>query len=68
MAFGLFRKRLPEPAAPAVEPAVGKPVAAVEAVVAETDSAREILGLREIDVPVRVNGRHWGAFRTAYKL
>jgi methyl-accepting chemotaxis protein len=24
--------------------------------------------MREIDVPVRVNGRHWGAFRTAYKL
>jgi methyl-accepting chemotaxis protein len=24
--------------------------------------------MREIDVPVRVNGRHWGGFRTAYKL
>ena len=24
--------------------------------------------MREIDVPVRVRGRHWGAFRTAYKL
>jgi methyl-accepting chemotaxis protein len=24
--------------------------------------------MREIDVPVRVKGRHWGAFRTAYKL
>jgi methyl-accepting chemotaxis protein len=24
--------------------------------------------MREIDVPIRVNGRHWGAFRTAYKL
>jgi methyl-accepting chemotaxis protein len=24
--------------------------------------------IREIDVPVRVNGRHWGGFRTAYKL
>jgi methyl-accepting chemotaxis protein len=23
---------------------------------------------RELDVPVRVNGRHWGGFRTAYKL
>jgi methyl-accepting chemotaxis protein len=22
----------------------------------------------EIDVPIRVNGRHWGGFRTAYKL
>ena len=24
--------------------------------------------MREIDVPVRVNGQHWGGFRTAYKL
>ena len=24
--------------------------------------------MREIDVPIRVRGRHWGAFRTAYKL
>ncbi|WP_295849374.1 methyl-accepting chemotaxis protein [Tardiphaga sp.] len=24
--------------------------------------------MREIDVPVRVLGRHWGGFRTAYKL
>jgi len=24
--------------------------------------------MREIDVPIRVNGRHWGGFRTAYKL
>ncbi len=24
--------------------------------------------MREIDVPIRVGGRHWGAFRTAYKL
>jgi methyl-accepting chemotaxis protein len=24
--------------------------------------------MREIDVPVRVKGRHWGGFRTAYKL
>jgi len=24
--------------------------------------------MREIDVPVRVNGRHWGGFRTAYRL
>src|SRR5260221_9853660 len=23
--------------------------------------------MREIDVPIRVNGRHWGGFRTAYK-
>jgi methyl-accepting chemotaxis protein len=24
--------------------------------------------MREIDVPIRVHGRHWGGFRTAYKL
>jgi len=24
--------------------------------------------MREIDVPIRVNGRHWGGFRTAYKV
>jgi len=26
------------------------------------------MAFREIDVPIRVNGRHWGGFRTAYKL
>jgi methyl-accepting chemotaxis protein len=35
--------------------------------------AREMGGgktimMREIDVPIRVRGRHWGGFRTAYKL
>jgi len=24
--------------------------------------------MREIDVPIRVKGRHWGGFRMAYKL
>jgi methyl-accepting chemotaxis protein len=24
--------------------------------------------MREIDVPIRVKGKHWGGFRTAYKL
>jgi hypothetical protein len=23
---------------------------------------------KAIDVPIRVKGRHWGGFRTAYKL
>ena len=23
--------------------------------------------MREIDVPIRVQGRHWGGFRTAYR-
>ncbi|MBR1122774.1 methyl-accepting chemotaxis protein [Bradyrhizobium lablabi] len=28
----------------------------------------KLIMMREIDVPVRVRGRHWGGFRTAYKL
>ena len=28
----------------------------------------EMVMMREIDVPIRVQGRHWGGFRTAYKL
>jgi methyl-accepting chemotaxis protein len=24
--------------------------------------------MREIDVPVRVRGKHWGSFRAAYRL
>ena len=27
-----------------------------------------IVMMREIDVPIRVKGRHWGGFRTAYRL
>jgi methyl-accepting chemotaxis protein len=125
MAFGLFRKRVPEAAAPVVETKV--PSAVDDTAAAPADSAREILELldlelgglirqleraaqsvaggaeatatirertereagkladeaaqsyardmgsgitlmmREIDVPVRVRGRHWGGFRTAYK-
>jgi hypothetical protein len=53
MAFGLFRKRLPESAAHAVE---AEPAAAAG------------VTMREIDGPIRVNGRHWGGFRTAYRL
>jgi methyl-accepting chemotaxis protein len=51
MAFGLFRKRLPEPAAPAVEPAAAPPVVAAELPTAsESDSAREILELLELEL------------------
>src|SRR6478609_2742648 len=49
MAFGLFRKRLPEPAAPAVEPEVPA-AAAPEGVASEQDSAREILELLELEL------------------
>ena len=27
-----------------------------------------IVVMREIDVPIRVFGKHWGGFRTAYKI
>src|ERR1700757_3667704 len=47
MAFGLFRKRVPEPATPADEQ---KAVPAEAPVVAETDSAKEILELLELEL------------------
>src|SRR6476620_2508457 len=51
MAFGLFRKRLPDQAAPAAAPAALQPAAHSEpAAVAETDSAREILELLELEL------------------
>jgi hypothetical protein len=58
MAFALFRKPGPDPAAPALAQAAPRPMA--------PDSAKEILEL--LDGPVRVGGRHWGGFRTACKL
>jgi methyl-accepting chemotaxis protein len=51
MAFGLFRKRLPEPAAPVVEPKAVTSVVEVEASAAsDSDSAREILELLELEL------------------
>jgi methyl-accepting chemotaxis protein len=51
MAFGLFRKRLPEPAAPAIEPEAMKPAVVADAPdVSETDSSREILELLELEL------------------
>jgi methyl-accepting chemotaxis protein len=49
MAFGLFRRRLPEPAAPAVEPPAGIPAAMASATPA-SDSASEILELLELEL------------------
>ena len=49
MAFGLFRKRVPEPAAPAVEPKVAA-ATATDAVTPEGDSTREILELLELEL------------------
>jgi methyl-accepting chemotaxis protein len=51
MAFGLFRKRRPEPAAPAVEPAAVTPTNAADASsVSDGDSAKEILELLELEL------------------
>src|SRR6201988_769233 len=47
MAFGLFRKHQPEPAAIASAPA---PAAMAEAPAAATDSAKEILELLELEL------------------
>ena len=47
MAFGLFRKRVPERAMPVAEP---KPATPIEAPVAEIDSAKEILELLELEL------------------
>jgi methyl-accepting chemotaxis protein len=51
MAFGLFRKRSPEPAAPSATPEPVTPsVAADAATVSDSDSAREILELLELEL------------------
>jgi methyl-accepting chemotaxis protein len=49
MTFALFRKRAPEPAAPAREPAPAPLIAATEAT-QESDSAKEILELLELEL------------------
>jgi methyl-accepting chemotaxis protein len=50
MAFGLFKKQVPEPAAPAAEARVPQAPAAAEAVSTEGDSARAILELLELEL------------------
>jgi len=51
MAFGLFRKRVPEPAVPAVESRIPATAAAADVTAApETDSAKEILELLELEL------------------
>src|SRR6266566_2908347 len=51
MAFGLLRKRLPEAAASAVEPVAATPIVAADAAGAsDSDSAREILELLELEL------------------
>ena len=49
MAFGLFKKRMPEPAAPAAEAEVPQALAATEAVAGD-DSAKAILELLELEL------------------
>src|SRR5580704_16431482 len=53
MAFGLFKKRVPEPAAPVDAPNPAQPAAASEAAVtaaADADSATQILELLELEL------------------
>src|SRR6202047_2027078 len=51
MAFGLFRKRLPEPAAPTATPVAVTPAIAAEiACVSDTDPAKKILELLELEL------------------
>jgi methyl-accepting chemotaxis protein len=50
MAFGLFKKRIPEPAAPVAEAKAPQAVAAAEAVSSGGDSAKEILELLELEL------------------
>ena len=45
MAFGLFRKRLPEPVAPTATPVAATPTIAADIAVSDSDSAKEILEL-----------------------
>src|SRR5437868_11358186 len=50
MAFGLFRKRLPDTAAPAASQAAPAPAHSEPGTAAESDSAREILELLELEL------------------
>src|ERR1700675_2171495 len=51
MAFGLFRKRLPEPAAPTATPVAATPTLAADVSGAsDSDSAKEILELLELEL------------------
>jgi methyl-accepting chemotaxis protein len=50
MAFGLFRKRPPEPAAPAIAPPPAAAVAADASATSDSDSAKQILELLEIEL------------------
>src|SRR5438046_10734890 len=50
MAFGLFRKRQPEPAAPAIENAPAPMAPADVPAATESDSAKAILELRDLEL------------------
>src|SRR3981189_2650919 len=51
MAFGLFRNRRPEPAAPAIAPQAAAPMVVIDSPgPSDSDSAREILELLELEL------------------
>src|ERR1700730_13873717 len=50
MAFGLFRKRPPEPAAPAIAPPPAAGIATDASATSDSDSAKQILELLEIEL------------------
>jgi methyl-accepting chemotaxis protein len=50
MAFGLFKKRVPEPVSPAAQPKAQAPAAATETNSSEGDSAKAILELLELEL------------------
>jgi methyl-accepting chemotaxis protein len=54
MAFGSFRRRLPEPAAPAIAPSAGPPPSAAVAATPASDSASEIVELLELELGVMI--------------
>src|SRR2546423_7374125 len=50
MAFGLFKKRVPEPALPAVQPKVQAAAGAAEAAPSDGETAKAILELLELEL------------------
>ena len=67
MAFGLSRKRVPEPVAAGLAARCNERAYLIQSCARGMGYGKMVM-MREIDVPVRVKGRHLGGFRTAYKL
>jgi hypothetical protein len=68
MAFGLFRKRVPEPVAAGLAAGRNERAYLIQSYARDMGNGKMVM-MREIDVPVRVKGRHWGAFvrRTSFE-